>query len=89
LGFSMYSGKTNLYPYNDIIQPTVSPKAMERILAFEPPLKPGDCIYSGTIPADGFEKKLLDKLEMKFTMELLEQSNGISVYKIVGSKTPS
>jgi len=86
---SMYSGRTNRYPYNDVVQPTLSPLAMERILAFDPHLKVGEYIYSSTLAQENFEKKLFDGLAAKFNLELVEQTNGLLVYKVLGEKSAS
>ena len=81
---SMYSGRINRYPYNDIVQPTLSPLAMTQILSFDPHIKPGEYIYASS--PDGFEKKLFDGITSRFDLDLVEQANGISVYKVAGEK---
>jgi hypothetical protein len=87
LSVEMSSGIVNVYPFSDTIQPTVSDGAMERIKAFKPELKIGDCIYT-TNPND-FEKVLFDKLASRFDLKLMETQNSVSVYKIMGERKSS
>ena len=86
---SMYSGRINVYPFNDTVQVTDCPMTTERIESFDPHLKIGDYIYCG-FPAPGdFEIKLFDKIRSKFELDMVEQSGGVSVYKVVGEKAAS
>jgi hypothetical protein len=45
LDISLYTGCSEIYPYNDVTQAAISPKTVERIMKFNPHLKPGDYLY--------------------------------------------
>lgn len=100
LEVSLYTGRVNAYPYNDVIQSEECPPARARILSFDPHLKPGDFIYlsrgmyqaycvsdyQGKAPVikATFEPEILSNLSDRFTLNLVEKKDGIAVLQITG-----
>lgn len=98
----MYLGRTEAYPYNDVIQADAFPDTSARILAFDPHLKAGDYLYlSGALNQVHYdydysgvhrkvkstlEQKLLLSLAGKFGLKLVEEKNGIAVFQLSAKK---
>lgn len=102
LDVSLYLGKTEAYPYNDIIQADAFLPAKNRILAFDPGLEPGDPVYlsadlnqadyeydfSGIhrMTKSTLEQQLLSGLRARFNFQLMENKDGIAVYRLSAKK---
>ncbi len=98
LEVSLYAGKMETYPYNDVIQADAIPSVSRRIMAFDPLLKTGDYIYlsedlnqvyyeydySGVSRnvKSTLEQKLLLGLIARFDLQLIEEKDGIAVYRV-------
>jgi hypothetical protein len=97
LEVSMYEGISKTYPYNDMVQTAFCLPVLIRVLTFDPHLKSGDFIYiskdsqrliGGDDPNSTmtFEYHLWKKIKKSFVLKLVEEKNGISVYRV---KKPS
>lgn len=99
LEVSMYTGRVNLFPYNDIGQVCICPPVFQRVVAYNPKISIGDYIYisedidfahygSGddkSVPAP-LEKMILYKLTHEYVMKLIEQQRGIIVFQVMGQR---
>ena len=97
LEVSMYTGRTNIFPYSDIGQASISLAAAKRIYLFNPGVFEGEYIYASkdmneayyclsddTAVLSPLEKLLLTKLSREFKLKLVEVQNGIAVYQVMG-----
>jgi len=99
LEVSMYAGRINVFPYNDIEQVSLCPTTMKRIISNLPPIFVGDYIYLSKDMNEVYyfytesqkllspmEGALLNKINQKYCLVLMEERNGISVYRVVSIK---
>lgn len=96
---ALFDHRSKAYPYDDIDQAVFSTPAVYRILATQPVLKPGDCVYTSPDMADGnlilgtnlhLEETLFNQLNARYVLKPVETSGTITVYKVLGEKgTPA
>jgi hypothetical protein len=100
LEVSMYTGRINTFPYNDIAQVSICPPTLQRVVFYQPSISIGDYIYTsremdrsyydmddGGTHLSYFEKIIFYQLNQSFNLKLIEQQKGISVYQVMGSKS--
>jgi hypothetical protein len=88
MGFevSLYTGRVNVYPYNDFNQASILGPVVNRIAAFDPQLKTGDYIYYDTDAAKDdkkFEYYLLLSLQKKYNLKIVEKDQKIIAAEVV------
>ncbi len=94
---ALYDGRSKIYPYDDIDQPSLSAPTLKRILAADPHLKSGDYVYTspdmgGPKPILGtslnLEETLFKQLNSSYILRFVETSGSITVYRAMGEKAP-
>ncbi|HET9870485.1 MAG TPA: hypothetical protein VFR02_08325, partial [bacterium] len=92
---AMYDGRSKAYPYDDPDQALIVRRTVERILSTDPPLRPGDCVYTSSgmhygKPVLGgkrrLEEALFDRLRSRYALQRVESSGGVTVYRVMGAK---
>ncbi len=102
LEVSMYCGRVKVYPYNNVFEADICPAIRARLLAFDPKLKPGDCIYlskdfsqtevyyeypdSSQHLLSNLEPTLLSFLASKYQFNQVEEKDGIAVFRVTGAR---
>ncbi len=102
LEVSMYCGRAKVYPYNNVFEADICPAIRARLLAFDPKLKPGDCIYlskdfsqtdvyyeypdSSQHLLSNLEPTLLSCLASKYQFNQVEEKDGIAVFRVTGAR---
>jgi hypothetical protein len=99
LEVSMYTGRFNAFPYNDIGQVCICPPALQRVVSYDPVISIGDYIYAsedadmayydlsdGRAAPSPLEKMLFYKLNREYVLKMIEKQKGIAVYQVTGVK---
>jgi hypothetical protein len=99
LEVSMYTGRINAFPYNDIAQVCICPPAFQRVVSYDPLVSIGDYIYisedidsayydlgDGRPISSPLEKVIFYKLTREYVLKLIEKQNGIAVFQVTGVK---
>ncbi|HXL73126.1 MAG TPA: hypothetical protein VN963_05815, partial [bacterium] len=99
LEVSMYTGRVNAFPYNDIAQVCICPPALQRVISYNPSISIGDYIYEsedadlayydlsdGRATPSPLEKMILYKLTHEYVLKLIERQKGLAVFQVTRVK---
>lgn len=99
LEVSLYTGRINAFPYNDIAQVCICPPTLQRVIDYDPPISIGDYVYvsedadiayydlsDGRAAPSPLEKMIFYKLNREYVLKMVEKQKGIAVFQVAGIK---